>query len=62
MPTPTRYKCLKCTSDFELMIWSPEEQAIEEKRRPVTFNRPKCEHCGSPEVVLASAVGGARSL
>jgi DNA-directed RNA polymerase subunit RPC12/RpoP len=56
MPTPTKYKCLKCTADFELLIWEPDEQEVEQRRRPVEFNRPKCKYCGSPEIVKAGVL------
>lgn len=56
MPTPIKYRCLKCTSDFELLVWSPEEQEVEQKRRPIHFNAPRCKYCRSAEIIEAGAL------
>ncbi|MGQ0532471.1 MAG: hypothetical protein ACT4OF_07245 [Caulobacteraceae bacterium] len=56
MPATIKYKCLKCTADFELLIWQPEEQEAEERRKPTSWKAPQCKYCNSREVIEAGAL------
>lgn len=58
MPTLVKYKCLKCTADFELSVWDDAEAEQERKRRPLNLVGPKCKYCHSDQVMEAGKFAG----
>lgn len=52
MPTPTKYRCIRCDTGFMLDLFSPEERREEERRRPdMRFGGPMCPNCQSTDVL-----------
>jgi hypothetical protein len=55
MPVNKIYVCLKCQHDFNVPIFSIEEQKVERRRDPrVNFGKPNCPNCDSFDVLEKS--------
>ncbi|RIJ24258.1 hypothetical protein D1224_08450 [Henriciella barbarensis] len=52
MPVNTIYVCLKCQHDFNVPIYSVEEQKEEVRRDPsMSFGKANCPRCDSFDVL-----------
>jgi hypothetical protein len=59
MPTTKRYNCVKCDINFDVPIFTPEEQVEARRRKPEqNFGPVTCPNCGDTAVVSLETLRG----